>query len=151
MRDKFWYFFTTLRRIFALFLSRKLLIVSIFAQIPPTKTLKMKYITSNLCHTLKCDSKTQTIFFGIFCTTSTKVAVLPHFQTLQIIKYGPLKFFPHIPFENYTLSCPRKWKKSKLIFWTVWLIFSRWVTYNAQIWEKNFYVYLETLSSNSVG
>ncbi len=99
MKNKFWYFFTTLRSIFALFLFRKLLIVSIFTQIPPTGTLKMKYKTLNLGHTLKYDSKTQTILFCIFCTTSAKILVLPHFQTLQI-KYSPLKFFPRIPFKN---------------------------------------------------
>ncbi len=60
----------------------------------------MKYMTLNFGHTLKYDSETQTIFFLIFCTTSTKIPFLPHFHTLQIIEYGPLKFFPRIPFEN---------------------------------------------------
>ncbi len=50
MRNKFWYFCTTFRSISALFLSRKLLIVRIFTQMPPIRTLKMitlkmKYMT----------------------------------------------------------------------------------------------------------
>ncbi len=63
-------------------------------------------------------------FFFIFCTTATKIPFLPHFQTLQMIEYGPLKFFPHIPFENIHFYVPQNEKKLKLIFWTVWLIFS---------------------------
>ncbi len=46
------------------------------------------------------------IFFGIFCTASTKISFLPYFQTLQIIKYGPLKFFPHIPLKNIHFYVP---------------------------------------------
>ncbi len=89
----------------------------------------MKHMTLNLGHTLKYDSKTQTFFFN-FCTTSTKILFSPHFQTVQIIEYGPLKFFPHIPFENIYFYVPQnEKKKSKLIFWTVWLFFSRWITY----------------------
>ncbi len=91
----------------------------------------MKYMTLTLGHTLEYDSKTQTnfiLFFKFFCTTSTKIPFLPHFQTLQIIEYGPLKFFPHIPFKNIHFYVPQNEKKSKLIFWTVWLVFSHWVT-----------------------
>ncbi len=128
MKNKFWYFYTTFRSISTFFLSRKLLIVRICTQIPPTRTLKMKYMTLNLDHTLKYDSKTRTIFFLIFCTTSAKILFSLHFQTLQIIEYGPIKFFPQIPFENTRFYVPQNEKKSKLIFWEVWLVFSHWAT-----------------------
>ncbi len=38
-------------------------------------------------------------------------------------------FFTYITWK-YTLSCPRKWKKIQIDFWTIWLFFSRWVTHN---------------------
>ncbi len=74
----------------------------------------MKYMILTLGHTLKYDSKTQTN--GFFCTTSKKIPFLPHFQTLQIIEYGPLKFFPHIPFENIHFYAPQNEKKVKIDF-----------------------------------
>ncbi len=124
MKNKILNFYTTFRKISAFFLPRKLLIVRIFTQIHSPRTFKMKYMTLNLGHTLECDSKTQRNFFCIFYTTSTKIPFLPHFQTLQIIEYGPLKFFLHISFENIHFYVPENEKKSKLIFWTVWLVFS---------------------------
>ncbi len=76
----------------------------------------MKYMTLNLGDTLNYDSKTHNIFFCIFCNTSTKILFLPHFQTLQIIKYGPLKFFPHIPFKNIHFYVPENEKKIQIDF-----------------------------------
>ncbi len=70
----------------------------------------MKYMTLHLGHTLEYDSKTLTNFFLMFYTTSTKIVFLPHFQTLQMIEYGPLKFFPHIPFENIHFYVPQNEK-----------------------------------------
>ncbi len=116
MKNKFWYFYTTFRSISTFFLSRKLLTVRIFTQILSTRTLKMKYMTLNIGHTLKYDSKTRTIFLFIFCTTSTKIPFLPHFQTLQIFEYGPLKFFPHIPVANIHFYVPQNEKKIKIDF-----------------------------------
>ncbi len=57
--------------------------------------------------------KHKQFFFCIFCTTSTKILFLPHFQNLQIIEYGPLKFFPHIPFENIQFYVPENEKKNQ--------------------------------------
>ncbi len=74
-----------------------------------TSTLKMKYMTWKSDHTPKYDSKTQT--FYIFCTTSKKIPFLPHFQTLQTIEYGPLKFCSHIPRENIYFYVPENEKK----------------------------------------
>ncbi len=70
----------------------------------------MKYMTLNLGHILTYDSKSQTIFFCIFYTTSTKIPFLPHFQTLQIIKYDPLKFFPYISLEHIHFYVPENEK-----------------------------------------
>ncbi len=76
----------------------------------------MKYMTLNLGHTLKYDIKTRRNFFCIFCTTSTKIPFLPHFQTLQLIEYDPLKFFPCIPFENIHFYVPENEKKIQIDF-----------------------------------
>ncbi len=96
----------------------------IFTQIPSTRSLKMKYMTLNLGHTLEYDSKAQTFFF-IFCITSTKIPFLPYFQTLQIIKYGPLKLFPYIPFENIHFYVPQNEKKNQNWFFGQCAWFSR--------------------------
>ncbi len=116
MKNKFWYFYITFTSISTFCLSRKLLIVRIFTQTPPTRILKLKYMTLNFGHPLKYDSKTQTNFFCIFCTASIKISFLPHFQTLQIIEYGPLKFFPHIPFENIYFYVPKNEEKIQIDF-----------------------------------
>ncbi len=129
MKNKFWYFYTTFRSISTLFVSRKLLIVKIFTQIPSTRTLKMKYMTLNLVHTLKYDSKTQ-FFFLYFLLHFHKNPIFTSFSDPPNNWIWPTKIFSTYTISKYTLLCPGKWKKkSKLIFWTVWLVFSRWVTY----------------------
>ncbi len=74
----------------------------------------MKYMTLNIGPTLKYDSKTQTNFFYFyFLLHSTKILFLLHFQTLQINECGPLKFFPHIQFENIHFYVPENKKKNQ--------------------------------------
>ncbi len=109
MKNKFWYFYTTFRSISTFFLSRKLWTVRIFTQIPSTRTLKMNYMTLNLGHTLKHDSKTQTIFF---CTTSTKIP----FSDPPNNRIWSTKIFSTYTIWKYTLLCPIKWKKIKIDF-----------------------------------
>ncbi len=116
MKNKFWYFYTTFRSISTLFLSRKLLIVRIFIQISFTRTFKMKYMTLNLGHTLKYDSKTQSKFFCIFCTTSTKIPIFTSLSAPSNNRIWSTKNFSTHTIWKYTLLCPRKWKKIQINF-----------------------------------
>ncbi len=59
----------------------------------------------------------------IFDTASIKIPFLPHFHTLQIIKYGSLQFFSPIPHENTHFYVPENERKIQIEFWTVWLVF----------------------------
>ncbi len=94
----------------------------------------MKYSTLNLGHTLKYDSKTQTIFLYLLYhfLKNRGFTLFSNHPNNQI---WSTKIFSTYTIWKYTLLCLRKWKKSKLIFWTVWLVFSHWVTYMQKNWS----------------
>ncbi len=116
MKNKFWYFFTTLRSIFALFLSRKLLIVTIFTQTPSTKTLKMNYMTLNLGHKLKYDSETQTNFFFYFLHHFHKNPIFTSFSDPPNNRIWSTNIFSTYAIWKCALLCTTKWKKIKIDF-----------------------------------
>ncbi len=113
MKNKFWYFYTTFRNISTSFLSRKLRIVRIFTQIPSTRTLKIMYMTLNLGHTLKYDSKTQTFFFFNFLHHFHKNPTFTSFSDPPNDRIRYTKIFSAYTIWKYALLCPTKWKKNQ--------------------------------------
>ncbi len=95
------------------FLSRKLVIVRIFTQIPCTRTLKMKYMTLNLGHTPKYDTKTQTIFFFHHFH---KNPIFTSFSAPTNNRIWSTKIFSTYTIWKFTFLCPTKWKKIKIDF-----------------------------------